>query len=170
MKKWISRLIAAIVCLYCIPTTVFATDMLIPVGRVVGLELQNNTVSVADFEEGSAAQAAGLEIGDRLISLDDHPIRNAQDVRNALDRSQGSIRITVQRGTQLQTIRVEPAITADGPKLGHPGWRLRSADRWRAVPLCSVGKGHLRVVHREEAPLLIEKIIPTGIASGDFFV
>ena len=118
MKKWISRLVAALICFYCIPTTVFAADMLIPVGRVVGLELQNNTVTVADFEEGSTAQAAGIEIGDRLISMDDHPIQSAQDVRNALDRSQGSLRITIQRGTQLHTIRVEPAITANGPKLG----------------------------------------------------
>ena len=118
MKKWILRLIIAWICFYCIPTTVFAADMLIPVGQVVGLELQNNTVTVADFEEGSSAQAAGLEVGDRLISLDDHPIQNAQDVRNALDRSHGSIRVTVQRGTQLHTIRVEPTITADGPKLG----------------------------------------------------
>ena len=118
MKKWIPRLIVVLICFYCIPTTVFAADMLIPVGRVVGLELQNNTVTIADFEEGSSAQAAGLEVGDRLISLDDHPIQNAQDVRKALDHSQGSIRVTVQRGTQLHTIRVEPAITADGPKLG----------------------------------------------------
>ena len=118
MKKWISRLVMALICFYCIPTTVFAADMLIPVGQVVGLELQNDTVTVAAFENGSVAHAAGIEVGDRLVSLDDHPIRNAQDVRNALNRSQGSIRITVQRDMQLHTIRVEPAITADGPKLG----------------------------------------------------
>lgn len=118
MKKIFLRLILGMTILYSIPTTVLAADMLIPVGRVVGLELHNNTVTVAALDDNSAAQAAGVQVGDQLLSIDDHAIRTAEDVRNALDRSQGSIRLTLQRGDDLSTVRIEPAITSDGPKLG----------------------------------------------------
>ena len=118
MRKIMIRLLLAFTFLYSIPTVVFAADMLIPVGRVVGLELHNNTVTVAALDDGSAAQAAGVQVGDRLLSVDGHAIRTTEDVRYALDRSQGSIRLTLQRGEQLSTVRIEPAITSDGPKLG----------------------------------------------------
>ncbi len=118
MKKIIFRLMLGLAILYITPTIVVAADMLIPVGRVVGLELHNNTVTVADLDDGSAAQSAGIQIGDRIVSIDDHTICTAEDVRMALDHSQGSIRLTLQRDGQLSSVRVEPTITPDGPKLG----------------------------------------------------
>ena len=118
MRKIFLRLMLGLTILYSFPATALAADMLIPVGRVVGLELHNNTVTVAALDDDSAAQAAGVQVGDRLLSIDDHAIRTTEDVRNALDRSQGSIRLTLQRGDDLSTVRIEPAITSDGPKLG----------------------------------------------------
>ena len=118
MKNLLLRFVLIATLIYSIPATASATDMLIPVGQVVGLELHNNTVTVADLEESSAAKAAGLQVGDRLISIDGHGIQTPEDVRNALSRSQGSIRLTLQRGSGLETIRIEPAITPEGPKLG----------------------------------------------------
>lgn len=118
MKKLLLRLMLFSIILYSIPLTVLAADMLVPVGQVVGLELHNNTVTVAGLEENSAAEAAGVQVGDRLISIDNRVIQTAEDVRTALDHSQGSIRLTVQRSGEMETIRVEPAITPRGPKLG----------------------------------------------------
>ena len=118
MRKIFLRILLAFTILYSIPTVALAADMLIPVGRVVGLELYNNTVTVAALDDGSAAQSAGIQVGDRLLSVDDHAIRTTEDVRVALERSGGSVRLTIQRGDTLSTIRVEPAITPDGPKLG----------------------------------------------------
>lgn len=118
MKKMYLRLILGLAILYITPTTAFATNMLIPVGRVVGLELHNNTVTVAGLENDSAAQSAGIQVGDRIVSIDDHTIHTAEDVRSALNQSQGSIRLTVQRDGQFSTLRIEPAITPEGPKLG----------------------------------------------------
>ena len=118
MKKKYLRLILGLAILYITPTTAFATNMLIPVGRVVGLELHNNTVTVAGLENDSAAQSAGIQVGDRIVSIDDHTIHTSEDVRSALNQSQGSIRLTVQRDGQFSTLRIEPAITPEGPKLG----------------------------------------------------
>ena len=118
MKKFLLRSIFVFSLIYSISTAASATDMLIPVGQVVGLELHNNTVTVAGLEEGSAAKAAGVQAGDRLLSIDNRGIQTTEDVRTALDHSHGSIHLTVQRGDQLKTIRIEPTITPEGPKLG----------------------------------------------------
>ena len=118
MKKLLLRLMLFSIISYSIPITALAVDTLIPVGQVVGLELQNNTVTVAALEDNSAAKAAGVQVGDRLISIDNRLIQTAEDVRTALERSQGSIRLTLQRSGEMETIRVEPSITAQGPKLG----------------------------------------------------
>ena len=118
MRKFLLRLVLIFTIIYSFPATASAADMLIPVGQVVGLELHNNTVTVAALEDGSAAQAAGVQVGDRLMCIDGRAIQTTEDVRLALDHSQGSIRLTVQRGTELESIRIEPSITASGPKLG----------------------------------------------------
>ena len=117
MKKWIVALAVGFLFLN-IPVTAGAANTLIPVGQVVGLELQNNTVTVAAFEGDSCAKRAGLEVGDRLLTIDDRQITCSQDVHTALEQSQGSVRIQVQRGESVSTLRVEPAITPNGPKLG----------------------------------------------------
>ena len=118
MKKGILCLILGLSILFLFPTTVWAADMLIPVGKVVGLELHNDTVTVAAFDESSPAQKAGIQVGDRLLTIDGKSITCVQDVRKALDSSTGSVRITLQRGEDTQTLRVEPAISTEGPKLG----------------------------------------------------
>ena len=118
MKKILLRLMLFSILVYSIPISALAVDMLIPVGQVVGLELHNNTVTVAALEESSAAKAAGVQVGDRLISIDNRVIQTAEDVRTALDESQGSIHLTVQRCGELERLRIEPSITPEGPKLG----------------------------------------------------
>ncbi len=118
MKKLFFKILVCLALIHIIPVSTLAADMLIPVGQVVGLELHNNTVTVAALEDGSAAQSAGVQVGDRLLSVDNYTIQTTEDVRNALNRSQGSVRLTVQRGDSLTTIRIEPSITPDGPMLG----------------------------------------------------
>ena len=118
MRRICSPLIFLLCLFYWIPTSVEAAQMLIPGGTIVGLELQNDTVTVVSFEEDSQAKAAGLEVGDRLLAIDGQPITCAQDVRNALSRSDGSVELTIVRAEVLSTLRCAPSITADGPKLG----------------------------------------------------
>ena len=120
MKRMISRIAIAVLCLWLLPQTVFGARELIPVGEVVGLELQNGTVTVAGLDEqlGSAAKAAGLQVGDVLLRVDDTVVRSAEDVRRALARSAGRVTLVVRRGDGEHSLQFAPRITADGPKLG----------------------------------------------------
>ncbi len=119
MKHLKKCLFSALVLIFVLAQPVdAAARLLVPVGRVVGLELQNNTVTVAAFSDNSAAQAAGLKTGDRILSIDHVPVACAEDVRKALDCSDGTVEIFIQRGGRNHTLRVKPDITGEGPKLG----------------------------------------------------
>ena len=118
MKRNLNRLAAGILLLILLSVPAEAALLLVPVGRILGLELRNNTVTVVSFDEPSPAKAAGVREGDRLLCIDRRSIKTAQDVRTALDESQGTVTLTLQRGDQLSTVKVAPTITAQGPKLG----------------------------------------------------
>lgn len=119
MKNLTKYIAFAVLCLWLLPLNAFAKE-LVPVGQVIGLELQDNTVTVAAFDEelGAASKEAGLAAGDRILKLDGREIHTAEDVRKALEQSKGSITITVSRGGKEKTFRLSPEITTDGPKLG----------------------------------------------------
>ena len=118
--KATAKLFALWISLILLPQAVQAADMLIPVGQVIGLELQEDRVIVAAFDDalGKEAEAAGLRVGDEILSMDGLTVDSAADVREALTHSRGIVSIVVLRDGKEQTVRVSPAITADGPKLG----------------------------------------------------
>ena len=120
MKRLIHYIIAIALSFALTVVSASAAQLLIPVGQVVGLELTDDTVSVASFDEelGDAAKKAGLQVGDRILSVNGQVIQKAEDVRFALDRADGPVELTVQRNKKSDTVRIEPTITADGPKLG----------------------------------------------------
>lgn len=118
MRKFFLRLLTAAALVSLLSGTARAAETLIPVGRVVGLELLSDTVTVAAFEENSPGEAAGLQVGDRIVSIDGKAVTATDDVRALLNSSQGAVRITVSRGDTVTTLRAEPAITPEGPKLG----------------------------------------------------
>ena len=76
------------------------------------------TVTGIDPELGAAAQEAGLEPGDQILRIDGKKIASAQDVSAALERSDGTVTLTVLRSGTEQTLRLAPTITKEGPKLG----------------------------------------------------
>ncbi|MBQ8881395.1 MAG: PDZ domain-containing protein [Oscillospiraceae bacterium] len=119
MKRLIQYITALTLCFY-LAVSADAAQMLIPVGQVVGLELADNTVTVASFDEalGEAAQKAGLQVGDRILSVNGQTVKSADDVRYALDRADGAVEMTVLRSKKTDTLRIEPTVTPDGPKLG----------------------------------------------------
>ena len=120
MKKLINRTGFFLICVWLLVFTVCAAEMLVPVGQVVGLELADNTVTVAAFDQqlGQSAQKAGLKVGDRILSVNGHAIHTAADIRYALDRADGAVEMTVMRNKKSNTIRFAPNITDAGPKLG----------------------------------------------------
>ncbi len=118
MNRKFYRLATGVLLFLYLSVPAAAARLLIPVGRIVGLELHNNTVTVVSFEDASPAKAAGVKEGDRLLRIDRQNITCAQDVRTALDQSHGTVTLTLQRGDDLTTLKVAPTITAQGPKLG----------------------------------------------------
>ncbi len=120
MKKKAISAILLLLCICTISIPAQAADRLIPVGQVIGLELWDNTVTVAAFDEalGQKAKAAGLQVGDQLLTLDGKALHCAEDVRQALEQSNGQIQLTVSRQGKTHSLELSPEITANGPKLG----------------------------------------------------
>ena len=118
MKK--IRILFIIILILCLTTTVSAAELLIPGGQLIGLEMRDNTVSVAAFdpELGAAAKAAGLKEGDRILRIDKTDVTSAQDVRNALLRSDGKVDISILRGGKAKKLSLCPTATENGPRLG----------------------------------------------------
>ena len=119
MKIIFRRVATAALCVYLLATSVFAKD-LVPVGKVVGLELQDQQVIVVGFDEeqGAMAKAAGLLSGDIIQKIDNIKITCTEDVRKALRRSDGAVAVEVRREGKTALLQMKPLITKDGPKLG----------------------------------------------------
>ncbi len=120
MKKLASGIFAMLLCFTMLVVPGWAAEYLVPVGQVIGLELTDDTVIVAAFDDALArpAKNAGLCIGDRITNIDGKPIRCAEDVRQALNCSKGCIQMQVLRQGKPQQLELAPEITTDGPKLG----------------------------------------------------
>ena len=93
---------------------------LIPGGQVIGLQLEDDTVTVAGFHQelGNAAKSAGVLAGDRIVAVDGAPVTSVADIRKALQTSDGTVDISLMRGDKTKKLTFAPAVTADGPKLG----------------------------------------------------
>ncbi|MBE6958152.1 MAG: SpoIVB peptidase [Ruminococcaceae bacterium] len=118
-KNLLRRIGCTMLCVYLLTTTALAKE-LVPVGRIVGLELRDNQVTIAGFDEiqGVSAKAAGLLGGDIIQKIDDVVITCAEDVRKALECSDGTVSIQIQRQGKTENLKMSPVITPDGPKLG----------------------------------------------------
>ena len=118
MRKICASILAFITIIICAVSVSAAT--LIPGGQVIGLQLEDTTVSVAGFHEnfGDTARSAGLKEGDRILSVDGKQIASVEAVRDALKCSDGQVQIGILRGGKTKKITVAPVATAEGPKLG----------------------------------------------------
>ena len=120
MKRRMMRCLAAAVLGIVLGMPVSAAQLLIPVGQVVGLSLSEGTVTVAAFHEtyGAAAREAGIRIGDEILCVDGRPVDSASDLYDALKKSGGTVTVAVCREGRSLELRLEPAITPEGPRLG----------------------------------------------------
>ena len=119
MKKF-SRTIGLTLFLIIIVATTAGAVTLIPGGQVIGLTLEDDTVTVVDFDPtlGANAQAAGLEKGDRIVKIGSERVCCAEDVHQALRQCADRVELSVERNGKVKKMTVAPTITADGPKLG----------------------------------------------------
>ena len=119
MNSSFRRIFAAVFSIWILLIPVFAAESLIPVGQVIGLELSSGSVTVAAYDDAcSAGREAGVQIGDRILAIDGREVSCAKDVREALDRSDGTVELLLSRDKGETTLTLEPQISADGPKMG----------------------------------------------------
>ncbi len=120
MKRFRNCIVLTLFCIFLLCQGVSAADLLIPGGQLIGMELRDNTVTIAAFDEelGTDAKEAGLKVGDRIVSIDNQKVHCAEDVRHALTRSDGRVDISVLREGKTKTVALSPRITTEGPKLG----------------------------------------------------
>ncbi len=119
MKCTIRRIAIAVLCIYLLAGTAFAKE-LVPVGKVIGLELRDRQVVIAGFDEaqGQSAKQAGLKDGDVIAKIDDISIQCVEDIQKALEKSDGVVEVEILRKGKAATVSVTPQITQDGPRLG----------------------------------------------------
>lgn len=120
MKRMLSSIVLSVVLFAPLPLQARAAELLIPVGKIIGLQLRNDTITIVAYDDslGAHARNAGLKIGDEIVKIDTTPISSAEDVRTALNSCSDSVKLTVRRGGKLSTLQMSPAQTADGPRLG----------------------------------------------------
>lgn len=115
-KIWISFFLLVLLC--AIPLTAYASGTLVPVGQVVGLQLQNGTVTVSELAADSPAKAAGVQPGDCILRLNGNEITCAQDMKTYLASGGPSVTLDVRREQQELRFTITPQATAAGPRLG----------------------------------------------------
>ena len=120
MEKIYRRGAIALACTLLLTIQVSAARTLVPGGQVIGIELSDGCVTVAAFDDvlGAASRAAGLRVGDQILAVDDHAVDSAQDIRHALERSDGTVELQLERGGREMEITVCPRVTEQGPRLG----------------------------------------------------
>jgi serine protease Do len=72
--------------------------------RAVGLPDRDGAL-VMSVEDGSPAAAAGIAQGDLIVGVGDQPIRDADDLFEAL-AGEGALSVTLVRGTEERTVEV----------------------------------------------------------------
>ena len=103
-----------------LPLRADASRLLVPVGKVIGLQLQNNTLTVVAYDDiyGEAARSAGLKIGDEIVSVNGSGVSCAEDIRSALSQAEKPVQLTVRRGSRHDHLTLTPRQTENGPRMG----------------------------------------------------
>ena len=117
MKRIISG-VAALLLMIVLPLSAEAAK-LVPVGKLIGLQLRTEAITVAAFDDvlGTGAKEAGLQIGDRLLEINGKRIQEAAEVAKLLDGVEQA-ELTIIRGSKKLTIQVPVQQTPEGQKLG----------------------------------------------------
>lgn len=120
MKRMGISAITAVLIVILLPVLAAAEPLLVPVGKTVGLQLRNNTVTIAAFDDalGFQARNAGLKIGDCITKVNGQPICSVDDVKKALGCSDGNAQLTVRRGCKELQLEFPTTPTENGDKLG----------------------------------------------------
>ena len=120
MKRIYSVIIFSFILFLQIPAPASAAQLLIPGGQVIGLRLEDGTVTVAGFDDalGDRARQAGLRVGDAIETINGHPVSCAQDIREALEQTPDTVSLTIRRGAKTHTLQFAPHDDSGRARLG----------------------------------------------------
>ena len=120
MKRKITALTIAFLLCAGFPVRTLAAELLVPGGQLIALELRDNSVTVAAYDDalGENARKAGLQVGDVIQAIDDRAVSSAGDVQQALSHCGDHLTLTILRGSRRLHLRMTPCQTDAGPKLG----------------------------------------------------
>ena len=120
MRKMAISAALAVFLLVLFPAASSAEPLLVPVGQTVGLQLRDNTVTIAAFDDalGNAAKNAGLKIGDMIVKVNGKNVHSIEQIRSNLDSSKDTATLLIRRGSKEMEIPVVITPTDTGGKLG----------------------------------------------------
>lgn len=120
MKQKFASIILAFVLATLLPLPVKAAESLMPVGKIIGLQLKDGTVTVAAYDDtlGGKARDAGLKIGDVIEKVDGETVTSAEEVRSALDRCGEAVCLELRRSGKPVTVTLSPQRSQGHAKLG----------------------------------------------------
>lgn len=120
MKKLTVIAILLALCVTVLPFGAAAADTLVPVGKVVGLQLGDDSMVIAGFDSilGTAAQKAGLQVGDKITNINGRSVHCTEDIVKALKAQDGIADVRYIRDGKTKNAKVQPINTQDGPRLG----------------------------------------------------
>lgn len=106
MRRLLSAVTLAVF-LFISPLAAGAERYLIPGGQAIGLQLRDDTITVAAYDDTCpAGREAGIQIGDQIEKINGTPVTTAQQVQAALKASPPSAAITLSRGGKRQQLTV----------------------------------------------------------------
>ncbi len=90
-------------------------------GTVGDLGIDFAVPEVAQMERGSAARAAGMQVGDRIVAIDGRPVTSFEDIREVVRPNPGkTVRIDYRRGGELRDTVVTIAGVKGRDEQGRP--------------------------------------------------
>ena len=104
-----------------LPAWAQTPEALVPVGRTVGLELETDGLYITEFDsqQDSPAKAAGLRVGDRILTANGQALESAEALRELTAHSGGNpIILGIRRGDRAMSFTVQPQAAGDGWLLG----------------------------------------------------
>jgi len=100
------------------------------------------STEIARFSENSAAQAAGMKLGDRIIALDGTPVESFMDIPEMVAPYPGrTMDVAVMRGGEERTFKVRIADTVEKDRFGNEGRVGRLGIGAGKVDIAPVGPG-----------------------------
>ncbi|HHY39647.1 MAG TPA: RIP metalloprotease RseP [Syntrophaceticus sp.] len=76
---------------------------------VIGIPIASNSNIIGEVIQGSPAMAAGLQSGDRIISINDVPTKNWEDVSGNIRKNGGQeLKLIVERNNQRHSFLIKP--------------------------------------------------------------